>query len=176
MDHKMMEKMLAKKKGGMDPLEQHAKMGVVKAMRDMASKAMDNKLAGLKKVSVASNTSEGLSHGLDKAKELLAQTHNPEPEMEDNEAMDSIDNHSDEAETESEGGDTHGLELGDSEAPEHEAMETPGMEAAEHMPEEQHEVHGHIPMHDGMHDDMSEDEIDAKLAHLSALKAKKAKK
>src|SRR6266700_1552208 len=164
MNHEMMKKMLEKKKehkGEMSPVEKDAKMGVVKAMRDMASKAMDGKLQGLKKVSVASNSAEGLKHGLEK----------------DKEAMDSIANHSAEAENESEGEEgSHGLE---EESPEHEAEESAEEEAAEapeaHTANVAHEEHSMSPHH-GMADDYEEDDMNAKLEHLMKMKAKKSKK
>src|SRR6266700_5252696 len=181
MNHEMMKKMLEKKKehkGEMSPVKKDAKMGVVKAMRDMASKAMDGKLQGLKKVSVASNSSEGLKHGLEKAKELLsAHESAEEPQAEDNEAMDSIDNHSAEAENESEGEEgSHGLE---EESPEHEAEESAEEEADEapeaHTAHVAHEEHSMSPHH-GMADDYEEDDMNAKLEHLMKMKAKKSKK
>lgn len=65
--------MMEKKKGmsKMHPLAQKAKMGVVEHMGKMADDAMADKVKGLKKVSVASNSEEGLEHGLDKAKDIL---------------------------------------------------------------------------------------------------------
>lgn len=68
----MFEKM--KKKGkekDMDELHKSAKMDAVSEMRDMAAEAMKGKLDGLKKVSVASDSKEGLQKGLEKAKELV---------------------------------------------------------------------------------------------------------
>ncbi len=118
MDKEMMSKMLAAKKsgGGMSDMEKDAKMGVVQAMKDMASKAMGEKLRGLKKVSVASDSPEGLSAGLDKAKELL----NAHVESEDNDAMGEIE------------GAGHDLHSMGEESPEHEASESPEEEASEH--------------------------------------------
>lgn len=64
------KKMLEKKKGLSD-VEKDAKMNVVKDLRDSASSMMKDKLGGLKKVTVASDSKEGLEEGLDKAEELL---------------------------------------------------------------------------------------------------------
>lgn len=61
--------MLMKKKD-MKPSEKHAKMGVLKDLKDSLADSMGDKLDGLKKVSVMSNSPEGLSAGLDKAKQL----------------------------------------------------------------------------------------------------------
>lgn len=175
MYNKMMEKMLAKKKGGaeeMSGVEKDAKMGVVKAMRDMASNAMNDKLAGLKKVSVASDSSEGLKEGLKKAEELMgAHESDEQPQHEDNKAMDSIDNHSEEAMDQDEGGDSHGLhENGeeDEESPEHEAGESAEEEMSEHPQGENYQP--------SEYDHLSEDELDAKLAHLMKMKEMKKHK
>ena len=59
----------------MSPAEKAAKMKAVNDMRDMASSMMKDGLGkhmeGMKKVSVAAPTENGLSMGLDKAKEML---------------------------------------------------------------------------------------------------------
>jgi len=69
--------MLAKKRD-MKPSEKHAKMGVLKDLKDSLSDAMSDKMAsspaGMKKVSVMSNSPEGLSAGLDKAKQIAGQS------------------------------------------------------------------------------------------------------
>lgn len=70
--------LMKKKKEGkeLSGPEKDAKMSVVQAMRDFAQGEMGKKLDGLKKVSVSSNTKEGITSGLDKAKELVG--HMPE--------------------------------------------------------------------------------------------------
>ena len=93
------------KKKGLSDVEKEAKMGVVKDLRDMAHSAMSDRLKGLKKVTVASDSQPGLEHGLDKAKELL---HGQSGDM-----LDA---------SESEEG----------ESPMHEAAESAEMEASEH--------------------------------------------
>ena len=57
-------------------LKQQAKMDVLKQIRQIASDAMkdDMKMRGLKKVTVASNSEEGLEEALDKAKDMLEQS------------------------------------------------------------------------------------------------------
>jgi hypothetical protein len=50
--------------------EKDAKMKVLSHLRDMAQESMGHKLGGLKKVSVMSDSSEGLEKGLSKAQEL----------------------------------------------------------------------------------------------------------
>ena len=64
---------MEKKKSGkeLSPEHKESKMDSLKAMHEMAGDAIKSKLAGLKKVSVASPSSEGLKEGLDKAKELV---------------------------------------------------------------------------------------------------------
>lgn len=82
-----MESLFAKKKKDgkeMSGMEKDAKMSVVHDMKKMAMDAMGDKLKGLKKVSVASNSPEGLQMGLDKAKELVTNHPNsPETDNDD---------------------------------------------------------------------------------------------
>lgn len=70
MDHL---KRLKDKKGmhKMHPIEQKAKMGVISDLRDMADNAMGDKLKGLNKVTVASDSPQGLQHGLSKAQDMM---------------------------------------------------------------------------------------------------------
>lgn len=74
----MEEKMLLKMKkmmGDMSTLsdvEKEAKMRVMQALRDDMSDLLKGKLKGLKKITVASNTEEGLKKGLQKAEEILS--------------------------------------------------------------------------------------------------------
>jgi hypothetical protein len=106
--HAKMKKMLEKKRD-LPEHEKAAKMDVVKHLRDMASDAMGDKLDGLKKVSVASNTPEGLAHGLDKAKQIVS---HPDMENMKNEAENpygdykaALDEHSDDEPNDQEGFD-----------------------------------------------------------------------
>lgn len=55
----------------MSPVEKKAKMNAVHGMRKTASDMMAEPLHGLKKVSVASDSPEGLKMGLDKAKDVV---------------------------------------------------------------------------------------------------------
>ena len=66
-------KKLRDKKGmhKMHPMEQKAKMGVMEDLQKMAHDAMGGKLKGMKKVTVASDSEEGLEHGLDKAHDVI---------------------------------------------------------------------------------------------------------
>lgn len=87
------------------PEKLKAKMGVVKDLRDMMAKLMHDKMGqdseDMKKVTVAAPDQESLSHGLDKAKELVGHM----PEMDDHNEMD--------------------------EDPQEESLESPEMEASE---------------------------------------------
>ncbi len=64
----------------MSPLEQKAKMKALKEANSMASEMLKGKLGGLKKVTVAADSKEGLKEGLEKAEDILG-----EDEMEDSE-------------------------------------------------------------------------------------------
>lgn len=67
-----------------DPKKIEAKKNVVQEIMDMLSGDMANQMKGLKKVTVASDSSEGLEKGLNKAHELLgAESEVSEDEMED---------------------------------------------------------------------------------------------
>lgn len=55
----------------LDDAEKQAMMGVLKDIHGMASDDMGQDIHGLKKVSVASNTENGLKQGLDKAKGMI---------------------------------------------------------------------------------------------------------
>lgn len=70
-------KHLEKKGKKLSPVEQKAKMGVVKELSSQAGEMLSDKLKGLKKVTVASDSKEGLKKGLDKAKEVI---HGRDPE------------------------------------------------------------------------------------------------
>lgn len=69
----MMKKlmMLKKDKKKMSPSEKEAKMSVLKDLKSVAEEAMGDDLKGMKKVTVAADSEEGLEEGMDKAKELL---------------------------------------------------------------------------------------------------------
>lgn len=81
MHDKLMKLMLSKKKEGksMSDSEQKAKMEALHGMKEMASEMMSDRLKGLKKVTVASNSPEGLDAGLKKAQELVESEDEDEP-------------------------------------------------------------------------------------------------
>jgi hypothetical protein len=93
MDPKMLKMLGKKKESKMGETEKEAKMNVVKEMRDMAAGEMGKKLNGLKKVTVASDSKEGLFKGLDKAEDLLKMSKDEEemPEEESSEEESSED-------------------------------------------------------------------------------------
>jgi hypothetical protein len=68
---KLMKLKQAKEKGPMPEPEKKAKMDVMKNLSEMAGSAMKDKLKGLKKVSVSSDSKEGLEAGLEKAQEMV---------------------------------------------------------------------------------------------------------
>lgn len=94
------EKLLEKKrKEGkkLSDVEQEAKLGVVHDMKQMAMDEMGNSLNGLKKISVASDSKEGLKKGLGKAEELLEK-----PEMSHDEEGESLEEEASESPEEEE--------------------------------------------------------------------------
>lgn len=89
-----LEKLIMKKKEEgrmMDPLEQKAKMGSLEALRDEMSGMMKDDLAPKAEVKVAADSPEGLSEGLEKAQDLVEDSHEPadEDQAEGDEVADS---------------------------------------------------------------------------------------
>lgn len=79
---KEMMKMKGEKK--MNPMEKKAKLGVLEEILGMAEDEMGNELKGLKKVTVAAPSEEGLKEGLEKAEEIVeAKDEMSEEESED---------------------------------------------------------------------------------------------
>lgn len=109
----------------MPEYEKEGKMSAIKSLGDLANEGMSDKIKGLKKVTVASNSPKGLEEGLSKAKEMVS---------------------------------GHEGEMDDEMSPEHEAMETPEMEMAEHEP---------------CDESSSPEEIDAEILRLMQLKKSK---
>lgn len=69
--HAKLMKMMAKKRD-LSPSEKKAKMDAVHGMKSAASELMGNKMDGLKRVSVMSNSKPGLEMGLNKAKQIVS--------------------------------------------------------------------------------------------------------
>jgi len=135
-----MDKLKKKKSKEMSSVEKDAKMSVVESLRDMAAKAMGDKLHGLKKVTVASDSKQGLEKGLEKAQDLLSNS--PEAaamkEKGQKDPMSDVEESSD---------------------PFSEMEESPEHEASESSEEESEE-----------HEELSEDELDEKIKKLLAQK------
>jgi len=95
MHGKFMEMMKKKKGGEMSGIEKDAKSSVIQEMKKMAEDAMGDKMKGLKKVTVASNSPEGIEKGLEKAKEIISQMpqeeESSEEEMMEDEEYDEMD-------------------------------------------------------------------------------------
>lgn len=89
MQNKFHEMMM--KKRDMKPSEKHAKLGVLKDLKDSLSDAMSDKMSaspvGMKKVSVMSNSPEGLSAGLDKAKQIANQSSDSDQDQDSDQMM-----------------------------------------------------------------------------------------
>jgi hypothetical protein len=71
MEHKKLMEKLEKKGKKLNPLEKKAKLDVVKELSSQAGEMLGDKLKGLKKVTVASDSKEGLKAGLEKAESIL---------------------------------------------------------------------------------------------------------
>lgn len=68
-----LHKMLSKKKPLSGDMEKNAKMDVIQHLKDMASGQMKDRMGAMKKVSVASDSDQGLKAGLDKAHDIVDQ-------------------------------------------------------------------------------------------------------
>jgi len=77
------------KSGMMSDVEKESKKSAIMAMKKMAEDAMGEKLSGLKKVTIASDSEEGLKEGLEKAEDVVEAK--LEPEVEGEEEMESED-------------------------------------------------------------------------------------
>lgn len=155
---KGMEKLLEKKKKDgkeLSGVEKDAKMSVIGHLRDLASSAMGDKLKSLNKVSVASDSDEGLKHGLAKAQEIVAGGHGGMQHMVDD----------------AEDGEDRGNDLfSGGETPEHESEDTPHAEGSEEEESEESPEEEASEEEPEDHDELSEDEIDQKLKELMAKK------
>jgi hypothetical protein len=150
---KLMKKLGQKGAKDLEPHEQAAKMGVVKELGRQASSLMSDKIHPMKKVTVASDSKEGLKAGLDKASGLVDRV--PEMEHDPEKLVEGAE--------EELGSDLdHDGEAGESD--EHLGK------ILDHMTHNEPEAGS---MEQGSHEEMHPDEIDAKIAHLQSLKAKK---
>lgn len=78
----MLKKLKEKKEPKMmDSIEKESKLGILQDLMSQADEMMGEKLkTGLKKVTVAAPTSEGLKKGLEKAEEIVEAKEEPEAE------------------------------------------------------------------------------------------------
>ncbi len=76
---KMMEKKEAKK--GLDPAYKEAKGGILKDLMKEMSAMAGGDLKGMKEVTVAAPSTEGLKEGLEQAEEILPEGESEEDEM-----------------------------------------------------------------------------------------------
>lgn len=84
----MLEKLKGlKKTRTMSEPEQEGKLAAIGKLNESASKSMGDKLSSLKKVTVASDSEQGLEKGLTKAKELIGKLPMGDEESEDAEMI-----------------------------------------------------------------------------------------
>jgi len=115
-----LHKLMAKKKmegKKLSPMEKKGKEETLQSLIDEMMGLDSDKVKGLKKVTVASNSPKGLEKGLDKAKELVGGAPLSDEMMSDEEMPE-------------------GEEMMEEEMPEGELEESPEMEEAEHEEEE----------------------------------------
>lgn len=99
--HDMMKKLLEKKmKSGkkLSEPEKEAKMSVLKSLKGSMDEVLADKAHGMKKVSVMSDSAEGLKKGLEKAEDIVEEVSPLEAaseEMEDEESEESEEMSSD---------------------------------------------------------------------------------
>lgn len=136
----------------LSPMEQKASSKVLEELRSHAKGMMNDKMKGLKKVTVASNSKEGLKEGLSKAEEIIGAkksssdlTKSPMgEEFGKSKLMSKMD-------------EAHPEEIDGLETQEHEDSESDEYEAGEQ---------------EGMDEECSTpEEVDAKIKELMALKA-----
>lgn len=164
---KLMKHLAKKGAKDLDPMEKDAKMGVIGELGRQASSMLGDKIHPLKKVTVASDSKEGLKAGLDKAAGLvnhgLDHEHDPEKMVEsaEEELHADLDHDNEEGESAAHKQAVlgHHSEMDAEGSPAEEAAESPHQESEEDVAAE--------------HADHSPEELDAKIAHLHALRAKK---
>lgn len=83
-------KELKKGKKGMNDTEKEAKLGVLKFISDAADDAIAGKVKGLKKVTVASDSEEGLKKGLEMAEDKIGEKGTKDSIMGEDEEDDEI--------------------------------------------------------------------------------------
>lgn len=122
MENMALKKIIEKKKKDgktLSPVHKEARSTVLEDLMDHLSDMGMDKVKGLKKVTVASDSKEGLAKGLDKATEMVEKS--PMAAMEDEDVSD------------------HGANEVEEESPEHEMSESEEDESSEH-PETEEEI------------------------------------
>lgn len=133
--------------------EMKAKMGVLDELKSMASDAMGEKIKGMQEVRVAAPDEEGLKEGLEKAEELIEAKDEMMEEDSENEQLEES------------------LEDSDDDTPEDDDYETePGRQPQEMGDIE--EEHSEEDDSYGDYEEMTEDELEAKIAELMKRKEK----
>jgi hypothetical protein len=146
--HSKLHSLMKKKADKGDVLSEHhakAKSGILQDLVDEMMGMDSDKVKGLKKVTVASDSPKGLAKGLEKAKEIVGDKNLSGMEDEGSES-EMPEGESEEMEAE--------------ESPEHEAEESPEMETSEH---------------EEMSEDEKDQEIADLEAEIAKLKEKLAK-
>jgi hypothetical protein len=155
---KLLEKKHAEGKS-LSGVEKDAKSSVLEHLKQMASDSIGDKLKGLKKVTVASDSPHGLAEGLDKAKEMIGDPGVHDKGGEPGEHMEHDEGH---------------MMPNEEESDEHEASESPEQEEAEEQAEgteaDEHPEDS-IGQEHNEFDHMSEDELDQHLQKLMQHKA-----
>jgi len=98
-------------------IEKKASSKVLGELRSHAQSMMNDKMKGLKKVTVASNTKEGLKEGLNKAEEILGTKKTKEDEA-NPEEIDNLETEETEDSDEHEAGESEEYEAGEEEGEE----------------------------------------------------------
>lgn len=133
----------------LNEIEKKAGSKVLDELRKHAQSMMSGKMKGLKKVTVASDTPEGLKKGLNVAEDMIKSksgsdlTKSPLDEVLGKSKVEKLD-------------ESHPDEIEGLEGDEHEESESPEFEAGEQEEESE---------------EMSEEELDAKIKELMTLKA-----
>jgi|ERR1035437_2497075 hypothetical protein len=157
---KLMNKLKKNGAKDLDPLEKSAKMGVVKELSRQAGSMMGDKVhPGMGKVSVASNTKEGLHHGLQDADKFLAHAGGPNS-LAQHTGTSIPGKHGEEGSHEEEASEPHSEALAEGDvSPAEGSHESPIGQSEEELA--------------AKHADTSPEELDAHIQKLTALKHKK---
>lgn len=162
------------KKDGMHPHEKMAKMAVLQHLKKTAEDAMKEHMNGgaMKKVSVMSDSPEGLEEGLEHAKGMVGSLNSEEEGSHKDEGDESADPLKDENEHEMTRGDVNSP--GHSTHEEHENTEDHSKESEDGDMEDREAVPGDDGDEANKSDeDMSHEELDAKIQRLMHLKQAK---